>query len=103
MSKDLKTVIMEIGKAVLVAVLPYLASAVVKNIGGFQAWLIRIIIKYGGREAIAVIDNAIRYHDREVAQAKAKEELDKVKLDPNSTPEQIGKAYEDYFNAGRLP
>lgn len=45
---------------------------------------------------------AARYKKkRDKAQAEAKPKFDEVMNNPESTPDQKGKAYEDYHNSGR--
>jgi len=100
----MKSTILGILKAFTPLIIQELTKAIAKNVGGFQFWLVRLLIKYGGRQLIEAINEGIRKSDREEAQKKAYEELEKAKQNPASTPEEIaklGEAYEKYYNSGR--
>ncbi len=95
--------LLEVFKLYLPKIIDAVLQSVLANVGGFRLWLVKKILDYGGRALIDSISEAIRQHDREVAQQKAKEELEKVKNDPATTPEKLGEEYSDYFNSGRKP
>ncbi len=90
-------------KAITPLVIQQLIAMAATNIGGFRFWLLKKIIQYGGKELIKSLNEAIYQAERDEAQKKAKEELDKIKQDPSTTPEQLGEAYEKYFNTSRNP
>lgn len=87
--------------AVLKAILDALIGLVTSNLGGVQGWIVKMLLKYGGQAAIEAWDNFMAYIKREKVQKKAEEKKDEVVQNPDSTTEEIGKAYEDMFNAGR--
>lgn len=91
----------ELLKGLPAIIIPLLIQIITKNLGGVQGWIARTILKYGGRALLDLINEAVRKHEREQEQEKAKAILEKIKNDPSSTPEQRGEAYEDYFNSGR--
>ena len=72
-----------------------------QNVLGFKGFVLKIILKYGGRRVLDAINEAVYQHDRAEEQKAAKAEKNKVVNDPNSTPDQVGEAYEDYYNSGR--
>lgn len=78
-----------------------IAQMLLKNIGGFKFWILKVILKYGGRAVIEAISEALFQHDRSVQQEEAKKKLEEVKADPTKTDQEIGDAYEDYYNSGR--
>lgn len=73
------------------------------NLTGFVGFVGGIVLRYGGQQAY--LDWLVWAHDhaRAKEQSAEKEAANKIIDDPNSTVEQRGKAYEDYFNAGRKP
>ena len=102
---DLFQAALEVMKPVVITTL---MKAVAKNVGGIQGWLFGIALKYGGLSAfmyikawVLTLEQKIQERERAEAQKKALEEKDKVLADPNSTIDQVGKAYEDAFNAGK--
>jgi predicted nucleic acid-binding OB-fold protein len=68
------------------------------NVGGFRLWIVKKILQYGGKQFVEYLNEAIRVHERDVAQKEAQEKLDQVVKNPNATAEEKGKAYEEYFN-----
>jgi hypothetical protein len=81
--------------------LQIITQMLLQNVAGFQAFILRIVLKYGGRAALNAINEIVFQHDRKAEQEAAKAEKDKVVSNPDSTPEQVGEAYEDYYNSGR--
>jgi len=73
------------------------------NITGFVGWVGTLALRYGGQQLYEDWLKWAHDHARAKEQSAAKEAANKIIDDPNSTPEQRGKAYEDYFNAGRKP
>jgi len=82
------------------AILDLLASKVASLIGGPIGWLAEKIMYYGGQALLDLFNNWFRKKKREAVQEKAKEELEKVVKDPNSTVDQRAKSYEDFINSG---
>lgn len=98
-----ETLISKLAKALAPQAMSLVAQAVLKNLGGFQLFVAKLIIKYGGRQLIEALNTALANHDRQVAQEAANKIREEVKQNPNSTPDDIGHANQDYFNSGRRP
>lgn len=90
-------------KALMPQLLKYAFESFVKNVGGFKFWVLKKLFQWGGKELIEYINQVMRDHDQKVAQETAKKILEEIRNNPNSTKEDIGKAYEDYYNSGHGP
>ena len=91
----------EVFAGLMPAIIQVVISVITKNLGGVQGWIAKTILKYGGRQLLEAINEAVRKHERAEEQEKAKEKLEDIKANPDSTPEERGEAYEDFFNSGR--
>jgi len=68
---------------------------------GIRAYLARKVLEYGGQYLIDLFTSLIKKLKRKSAQEKAVEHLEKVDQDPKSSADDIGKSYEEMFNAGK--
>lgn len=98
----MKSAILKMLQALTPILIQELIKAAALNVGGFQLWIAKILFKYGGKQVLKALKDLQFYVDREDAQDEAQKEFDKIKADPNTTPEQLGEAYEKYYNT-RLP
>lgn len=85
----------------LLAIIKGLADSAVTKFGGVWGWVISKILLYGGQFLVELIYKMINKVKRSGEQKEAKDKLDKVDKDPNSTVEDVGNAYQDAINAGR--
>jgi hypothetical protein len=87
--------------AILKVLLSQLINLVVANVGGVQGWILKKVLQYGGQAAIDLFNQIMDSWKRKSAQTKAEEKKDEVVQNQDSTTQQIGEAYQDYFNSGR--
>lgn len=59
------------------------------------------ILMFLGQSFIDWLEAKIKEAKRAKAQEEAKKKYEEVKKNPQSTHEEVGKAYEDLINAGR--
>lgn len=86
-------------KAILDLIIAQVISAM--KLGGVRAWLAKIVLKYGGQALIDLFNSFLKKIKREGEQEIAKQEKDKIVEKPDATADEVGKAYEDYYNSGR--
>lgn len=85
-------------KALAPSLIAMLTKIILENVGGFQLFIMKIVLKYGGRAAIIAINKAIDDHDRAVAQAAVTADYNKVVADPNATQEERKDAAGNFLN-----
>lgn len=87
--------------AVLRILLEQLIKIIVGNLGGVQGWLAKKLLLYGGQAALDAWGKFMDSLKRSKEQKAAEEKKNEVVQNPDSTTQEIGKAYEDMFNSGR--
>jgi hypothetical protein len=87
----------------LKAVFDLVIGAIVKHLGmsGFSGWLAKMAMKYGGQALCDLALDAWRKIQRKWIQQEAEQKKDEIVNKPDASADEVGKAYEDYFNAGR--
>jgi len=103
MSEPVKSPFLTFIKELVPVLVAQLTLAITTNLGGFQVFIVRSILKYGGRALMSALNEAIFQHDRKVEQDAAEKEYMAVVNDPTATEQQRGEAYSRYFNSGRHP
>jgi hypothetical protein len=69
------------------------------SLTGVGGWFAKKILFYGGQALIDIAYEFFRRKSRDSKQDKKEKEMEQVNKDPNSTPEDRAKAYEDYINS----
>lgn len=95
--------ITKLSKALMPEIIKLLIGSFLKNVGGFKLWVLKKVLQIGGRELIEYFNEILRDHDQRVAQEAAAKILEEIRNKPDATPEEIGQAYENYYNSGRKP
>jgi len=86
-------------KNLLNAISPLILKAL--GLGGFWGWAGNLIMQYGGQALYDLASDLWRKINRSVEQNAAKEKKDEVVSKPDASADEVGKAYEDYYNSGR--
>lgn len=97
----MKSALVKLLEAITPIFIQQLLKTAAGSIGGFQLFIAKMLIKYGGKQLAAYLKDLHAFVERAEKQAEAKKELDTIKSNPNTTPEQLGEAYERFYNSGR--
>lgn len=83
------------------SLLRQIVSALLPKIGGFKLWILNKILDFGGSYIHDLLTEMKAKAERAKEQEIAKEKKDEIVSKPEATADEVGKAYEDYYNSGR--
>lgn len=85
-------------KTVMPLVLDFCAKMILRNVGGFKLFILKIVIKYGRRELVEAVSKIMHDLDEAKKNAEIVKKYNEAIQKPGQTVEEREKAEGDYLN-----
>ena len=85
--------------AIMPMVLDMVAKSILRNVGGFKLFVLKLVIKYGRRELIEAVQEIMHNLDEAAKNSKATKEYNEIVEKPDASREERKDAEGDFFNS----